>query len=554
MQHKILPAVVLALAAAGSPAGAQPQVTNVLTYQGVLENASGPLNGTYDFLFSLWNQPTFGTQVGGFAPVNGATLVGGRFQGHLNFGSVSYGTNQYWLQVAVRPAGGGPYTTLEPRQQLTAAPYAAGLVLPFSANTPVSIPFSLTADNAFNAMIVSTARLGATSILGAAGTGASSIGVLGVSTEGTGVVGSSNIVGVRGNSFTAARSSYGLFGSGASGSNGVGGMANGDNGVGVLGTSDVGVGVSGQSNFGGYGVLGTVAGNGPPYGAGVRGEARQGFNGGSGVSGFGDGLAGSSEGVLGFGLTGVRGVAFFRGAGLGGFGVVGLAETTEGVGVRATNIGGRALEAFGTSLLNGNVTVVGTVAKNGGAFKIDHPLDPANKFLYHSFVESPDMLNIYNGNAVTDAAGRATITMPDWFTALNRDFRYQLTVIGGGNESSFPQVRILRKLDAKGTFTILSSEPGIEVSWMVTGIRQDAWANANRIPTEVAKSESERGRYLSPEAFGLPTTMGLYPLVRDGTYKRVSEMFERPAPEVQLPPPAAPPVLPAAAASPVSAR
>ena len=61
---------------------------------------------------------------------------------------------------------------------------------------------------------------------------------------------------------------------------------------------------------------------------------------------------------------------------------------------------------------NGNVNVTGTLSKGGGSFKIDHPLDPTNKNLYHSFVESPDMMNIYNGNVITDASGYATVTMP----------------------------------------------------------------------------------------------------------------------------------------------
>jgi hypothetical protein len=75
--------------------------------------------------------------------------------------------------------------------------------------------------------------------------------------------------------------------------------------------------------------------------------------------------------------------------------------------------------------------VIGNLSKGGGSFKIDHPLDPANKYLYHSFVESPDMMNVYNGNVVLDANGEAVVVLPDWFEALNRDFRYQLTCIGG---------------------------------------------------------------------------------------------------------------------------
>ena len=79
---------------------------------------------------------------------------------------------------------------------------------------------------------------------------------------------------------------------------------------------------------------------------------------------------------------------------------------------------------------SGNVDILGTLSKGGGSFKIDHPLDPANKYLYHSFVESPDMMNIYNGNITTDASGEAVVELPEWFETLNRDFRYQLTVIG----------------------------------------------------------------------------------------------------------------------------
>ena len=40
------------------------------------------------------------------------------------------------------------------------------------------------------------------------------------------------------------------------------------------------------------------------------------------------------------------------------------------------------------------------------------------------------MMNIYNGNVITDANGEAVVALPEWFEALNRDFRYQLTVIG----------------------------------------------------------------------------------------------------------------------------
>jgi len=145
---------------------------------------------------------------------------------------------------------------------------------------------------------------------------------------------------------------------------------------------------------------------------------------------------------------------------------------------------------------NGDVFVSGSLAKSGGSFLIDHPTDAANKYLYHSFVESPDMMNIYNGNVVTDAGGTAIVTMPDWFEALNRDFRYQLTVIG-----QQAQAWVASEV-ANRAFTIKTDKGNVKVSWQVTGIRQDAWANAHRIPLEVDKPAEYQGHYLHPELFG----------------------------------------------------
>jgi len=152
-------------------------------------------------------------------------------------------------------------------------------------------------------------------------------------------------------------------------------------------------------------------------------------------------------------------------------------------------------------LFIGNVTVAGNLSKSGGSFQIDHPLDPANKYLYHSFVESPDMMNIYNGDVMLDEKGEATVPLPDWFQSLNQDFRYQLTAVGAPG----PNLYIAQKVNGN-RFKIAGGQPGSEVSWQVTGIRHDAWANAHRIPVEIAKPSAERGSYIHPELFGAPAS------------------------------------------------
>jgi hypothetical protein len=142
------------------------------------------------------------------------------------------------------------------------------------------------------------------------------------------------------------------------------------------------------------------------------------------------------------------------------------------------------------NLIASNLTVSGTKH-----FRIDDPLDPANKYLYHTSVESPDMMNLYNGTVILDEGGEATVKLPDWFEALNRDFRYQLTCIGG-----FAPVYIAQEI-GNNTFRIAGGAPGLKVSWQVTGVRHDAYAEAHPSPVEVEKPLAERGHYLHPELY-----------------------------------------------------
>ncbi len=113
------------------------------------------------------------------------------------------------------------------------------------------------------------------------------------------------------------------------------------------------------------------------------------------------------------------------------------------------------------------------------------------------------MKNIYDGVATLNASGEALVEMPDWFSALNRDFRYQLTCIGG-----FAPVYVAEEME-NNQFKIGGGRPGMKVSWQVTGTRQDAWANAHRIPVEEVKPGDEHGTYLHPELFGKPKESGL---------------------------------------------
>jgi trimeric autotransporter adhesin len=298
--------------------------------------------------------------------------------------------------------------------------------------------------------------------------------------------------------------------------------------VGVVGQGDIGVEAIGTSS---YGLMATsphtaVIGSGQDYG--VYGVS-------SGTGAGADGVHGATNSATASGVAGVNNAGGDGVYGAGGNGVIGTSGSADGVGVGAYNSStGDALFAENQSggfaaFFLGDVDVDGNLSKAGGSFKIDHPLDPSEKYLYHSFVESPDMKNIYDGKVTTDAQGNAVVTMPDWFEALNRDFRYQLTVIG-----QFAQAIVADEI-ANGRFTIKSDKPNVKVSWQVTGIRQDAWADAHRIPVEQLKPEKERGSYLHPELFGAPPEKSIAWARHPETMKRAKERQPLPAPLRPLP-------------------
>jgi len=147
----------------------------------------------------------------------------------------------------------------------------------------------------------------------------------------------------------------------------------------------------------------------------------------------------------------------------------------------------------------GDVAATGTIIASQNAVQMDHPLDPANKYLIQSTVASSERINIYSGNAMTDDLGIAIVHLPDWFEAENGDFRYQLTVLGG----RFAQAVVSSEIHDR-QFTISTNATQVKVSWQVTGVRQDAWAKAHPLIAEQPKSDRERGYYLHPELYGQP--------------------------------------------------
>lgn len=364
------------------------------------------------------------------------------------------------------------------------------------------------------------------SAAGVWGQSISAQGVYGLSTSSAGVEGSS-ITGV--GSSGVSSSNYGVYGTtGSANFAGVFGSTNSANGKGIWGRANNGssaTGVFGESTEG-RGVFGDSQ-----TGTGVRGESNSGTgvygysNSGRGVYGnslqhhgvYGRSLSGDHAGVYGFNLdangVGVLGEAqgginqtsigvYGKGS---GWGVVGVGEAGHGVAGYGSFLGASIYGASGAAwagYFDGNVVITGTLDSNNfaGTFasKVDHPLDPANKYLNQSFIESAEMMTVQTGNVTTDANGEANVTLPDYFQAMNGDFRYQLTVVG-----QFAQAIVGQKIEGN-RFTIKTDKPHVEVSWQVTGLRRDATTQASRKPVEELKPESERGHYLRPALFNQP--------------------------------------------------
>jgi hypothetical protein len=217
------------------------------------------------------------------------------------------------------------------------------------------------------------------------------------------------------------------------------------------------------------------------------------------IYGFGA-TVGTGAGSLGVEGTGGESLSTFTGGSGGNF-TGGYAE--------GTGIGGDGVDAYAgdsaesdnegyAGYFGGSIFVTGTVLPSDVKATIDHPLDPANKYLVQATVQSSEMVNIYSGNVTTDELGVATVRLPDWFEAENADFRYQLTVVG-----KFAQAIISQEI-ANHQFKISTNASFTKVSWQVTGVRQDVYAKAHPLVVEREKTGVERGYYVHPELYGQP--------------------------------------------------
>lgn len=495
-----------ALASASAFAAAQAPLGTAISYQGQLKTSSNPANGSHDLRFTLYDAVAGGNIVAGPVCSDNVIVANGLFTVTLDFGSAAFDGDALWLAIEVRvdaTAGNcstGAYQPLSPRQPLTATPHALGLRLPYTASASVQSGAPMRAVNTFPGPLFLASGIWGESMHPAGR------GVYGLNTSMTGV-GS----GVYGES--RSTTGYGVigFGNSTSGANaGVFGRSDSATGSGVFGRAFASAGetygVQGRSDSqNGYGVYGIAAATGGSN-CGVFGQSNS--PDGCGVKGFSQdriGVVGRSYnniGVLGQSLTlsgesyGVVGecVSAAGGRGVYGHALNTAVGSTYGVYGEATGISGFA------------VWFQGRFAGSGTkSFRIDHPADPQNKYLMHYCAEGPEPLNVYRGTVVLDDAGEAWVTLPAYFSEINRDAGYTLTPIG----AAAPNLHVRQKVEAN-RFLIAGGQPGQEISWRVEAVRNDRWVREYGAPVVIDKPVNERGKYQDPELFGVPAEAGAH--------------------------------------------
>ncbi len=528
-----------------------------ITYQGVLEDGGSPADGMYDMRFYIGDAPVLGFFLQ-FIDVTDVVVEDGLFEVELDFDDVHFDGSDRWMEVRVEGQA------LSPRTKINYAPYAIrashatvaeDLEVPWVVVTDTDVVDATSSRGIPLRGYMSNEFLTNPAVLGETDSReAGAAGVLGLANSRSDT---SDAAGVRGESDSTGFSGYGVhgihrgngfavYGQNMGVGSGVVGTTQG--GLGVLGTTMDGTGVFGTSTNG----LGVRASSGTESGMrtttnsgaaaieGSRGDSGTEFFGASadyGLEAYNTDTDGEGTAIYGEGgRIGVRGVALPDGFGVdltrigvdgfaGGFstganmiyGLRGFAQnpanggnrTAYGVygGAQVGNSANTSYGVFGETVgpggtqyagyFQGDVHVAGTLSKSSGSFKIDHPMDPENKYLSHSFVESPEMMNVYSGVITLDEHGGAVVELPEYFESLNRDFRYQLTAVG----AAMPELHVASLIEGN-SFAIGGGAAGMQVSWEVSGVRQDASALYRPIQVEQDKQPEHRGLYLDPEAFG----------------------------------------------------
>lgn len=537
------------LAAVTTTAALAQPVSTAITYQGQLKNAGSPANGDIAMVFRLFDAATDGNQVGPTLTFDGlggnpppVSVTGGLFTVGLDFEAAAYDGQERWLEIVVQG------TPLTPRQRLAAAPYARYAARSGAPWVPSDINVTLEdlsgrvgigTDSPFAKLHLQNGEL-----------------LLGNTTDNKnwlfGYLSDSDC-------FYLEELNVGRHLAVANGGNvGIGTTApqaklqiddgalrlrnNADNknwefaydaandrlyldefGVGrhvyFANGGKVGIGAPPFSGIpdrlrvadplaaifaetyqqGGVSLTASTSSN--RGGTGVYAEARTYFydegdpahDDAIGVHGFAHTYAGST-GAPDFEVNpkayGVRGDLLKEDADWGNLdlhiewaGVIGTIDGSQGYGVYSA----------------------GSFAANGlKSFQIDHPLDPQNKVLNHYCAEGPEPLNVYSGTTVTDATGTAWVQLPDYFEAINRDPRYQLTVIG-----AFAQAIIGQEVK-DNAFLIQTSHANVKVSWEVKAVRNDLFVQRSGAPVEITKSPSQRGKYLTPYLYGETREKGIF--------------------------------------------